>query len=410
MLLAASIVLILGLSIKGFMRWRSMSGLSDSLSTGESLPGSRQVYLEFPTTSANRASSSTGIEGVTDETVDNTTSVALDFSGLDTAKLKPFEVIADVHQALACAEDATNRRLYLSYRDGAIQVVSTETGQVIARAMLDAPAYHLLVDEKGQKLVAASIAPGSLRQGIVGEKEYARVHFQIYDLKKLSGADSSPALQPVKTLKYDFFVGRMIFSEDRRKVYFVAEEAGKVRVGEILVDDWTMKIPFTVKGTGPIYLSRGPDEKTLLFLAGGRLLSIDPSTWKFRQSLSIGGTVHAVETGASGKVYLLERRVGVRILVLDMASRRFVSRWIVESEGKPAYCVSSDRKHLFLSVYGVSAGRILGIDISEDQSPWGKPWGIAESNRQRFPRGELSISENKSLLFSGSGQIFRTGL
>jgi hypothetical protein len=329
-------------------------------------------------------------------------------TGRETEAGKGFEFVGKVPASLAAALDPATGWLLAAAPDARLHWLDPAGCRPVGSCRLDRPAYHLAVDARRRLLYAASAAAGTVELGQLGDRNRAGGDIHVYDLDSLLKGKEADA-SPLRRLDLDSHLTGLILSSSGDALYFTAESTHDIQVGRLDTRAWRRDKNLWLRVAGPTALALAPDRPALHALVGGRLLVLDPHTWKVLDSVAVGGSITALQAGKAGRVFLLERRHQNQVQVVDLPTRRLLGRWTLEVDGRPYLGVSADGNRLFVGTSAVASGKIWAIDASGDHLIEPAVVGLADSDRTRVLRGGLHLFGAEPYLLSGSGFVFRAG-
>jgi hypothetical protein len=187
----------------------------------------------------------------------------------------------------------------------------------------------------------------------------------------------------------------------------MAETSRECHVGRLDVALWTRDQVLPLRAGGATSLALAPEGNVLYALGGGRLCTIDAATWKPGPSLRVGPAVFSLCAGNRGRLYLLERRMGAVVHVVDLPNRKLLTRWGSGLMGRVSGRSSPDGCRLYLATSAVLSGSIQEVDLSATELSQPVFLRQANSNRDRLIRGDLLLSPDGQFLVTGNGFVFR---
>ncbi len=310
--------------------------------------------------------------------------------------------------SLAFASDPSRKLLFSSGDDGSLRWFDEATLRPVGSRVLPGVAYHLVCDGPRGKLYAALSSPTKLQFGPLNDRFAALGDIHVFDLERLLGPAVGPALV-VKVIPCQAHVWSMRLSPDRASLHYFAETSLGVQVACVDVLDRHEPKVIEMQLGGALALTRSPDGKTLYGLAGGRLFAVDVAEWSVRWSILVGSNIMSLAAGPADQLYLIERRLSLHLLVVDLDTRQVVSRYGLGLEGRPYFCSSADGRRAYFSNSAVTSGLILAFDVSGKGSPKLRLTGWSRGNRDLLVRGGIRLSDDGRFLLTGVGQLYRVG-
>ena len=339
---------------------------------------------------------------------------ALRIPDRDTGRLLGEQVIDELAPAgriasfLALTGDAGRGLLLTSSFDGLLRCYSLSL-QLLGERRLPAVAYQLVLDEAHGLLYAAVARAGTLVLGPLGDREQAAGDLHVYDVGKLLQGQPEPGgeLVPVRTMALRAHVHALHLSRDGNHLYYLIDIGREAQAGRIDTATWTPAGVQPLRGGGHCALAVAPDTGLVAGLSGGRLFVIDPDTWTVKEGVAVLGTMVGFAMGASGQLYLIERRAETYLLVVDVKSRQVRERLLLPLRGRIYTQVGAGGRSLYLSTSAVLDGRLLAFRLDGQEAARIRPVGQAGRDRARVLRGGLFVSPDGKLLLTANGHVFR---
>ncbi|MFO0879583.1 MAG: hypothetical protein U0840_19740 [Gemmataceae bacterium] len=317
------------------------------------------------------------------------------------------EVSGKLPCSLGFVQDPVTGCMLASTRDGRLHVIHPTNKRKPSWIQLQLPAYHLLIDEKQRLLYAVSSEAAQLRLGDLGERFNATGDLGEYDLTALLAAPQGKTLQPRRQLKIGSHITHMVTAPTGGALYYTSEGMSTIDIGRIDLREWKMGPRHSLRVPGPSTISWCASQKQLYALAGSRIYSIEPDSWTITDQVNVTGAAIGVLAHPDGRLYVLERSRSIHIKQVDLAKRKIVARWTIESDGRPYMSLSQDGNGLIIAVSSLTMGQMWGIDIAEQNSSRLRLLFRAVSTPDQLIRGGLHVAGDGCHVFLGSGQLYK---
>jgi len=322
-----------------------------------------------------------------------------------------FSEVGKVPCPLAVVSDTHTGQLLIARPEGEILLFDSSSLAEVGVRRLERTAYQLLIDPQRRQLCAATVRPGRLVLGSLGDRESAVGDLDVYDLDALLQGDPMTPQKPRQRLELGAHVTSLLLSPWGDSLFYLAESPQSGQIGRITFEDWKRDAVLPLRGGSPMALALAPDAPLLYALAEGRVFVVDLIDWRMVHPLNVGSTVLGLLAGPNCRLYLVERRRDLQLILIDFATRKTrqippLARWHSEIDGRPYLRASGTEGRMYLGTSAVTDGRILAIEETQDN-----PLNItvttqASGNRQGLLRGPLFVTNDGKFLLRGSGQVF----
>ncbi|MGL4551668.1 MAG: hypothetical protein ACRC33_10805 [Gemmataceae bacterium] len=280
------------------------------------------------------------------------------------------------------------------------------------RVLLDGPACFLELDEERGRLYAAVARSPRVRGGRLGERDVPACDLFAYDVKSLLAAPAAAPtrLAPAGRLELDAPVAALLLAPDGRRLYLLTDPAHgralmRVEASTLTADRKTLYPDGSGAG-----LALAPDGSALYTLIGGRLASLDPESWNETGYVHVGPSpISPVALHGGRVVLLLDRQPALRLVFVDVPSRKALSRWELPVDGRPYLARSADGKQIYLGTAAVLHGAVWQFDCHGDAVTRPAVVRSAASDRHRLFRGPLYVSPDARHLIFGNGVVLTPG-
>jgi hypothetical protein len=308
---------------------------------------------------------------------------------------------------LALAGDATRGLLLAADPAGVLRWYDSATLELRGTCPLDQPAYQMVFDAASGMLYTASCPAKALRLSVLGEHEYALGQLRAYDLSGvLQGKPPPSFLPPTHAFPLRAHFRNLFLTADGTQLYYLAESLKDSHIGRLDTRLWTRDREMTLSVGATTSLVLSPTG-SLHVLSGGLLLTIDPQTWECTSRLRVKPSVSSLVTGSRNRFYLMERKGGTIVHVVDLPTRKVLAHWSTNLVGRLTVRASPAGDRLYLASSAVLQGCIHEVDVSGDLT---RPLFLrqARNTREHLIRGSLLGSPDGQFLVTGGGVVFRT--
>jgi hypothetical protein len=316
----------------------------------------------------------------------------------------PLPFVGRIAPCLAVTGDG--RLLLTADAAASLRWYDAATLQLRGACRLHQPAYRMAFDPARRMLYTASAARSSLHLSVLGEQDHAVGQLNAYDLSGVLAGRAGPGpLEPARVFPLRANVRSLFLTAGLTRLVYLAEGPRDARLGRIDLGGWTRDRETQLGVGGSVTASLSP-EGALHVLSGGRLSTYDPVGWERTSCLRVGPGVCAVAAGRPDRLFLLERRGGLVVHVVDLPGRKVRSRWVAPLVGRVTARTSAAGDRLYLAASAVLDGCIHELNVSGDGAA---PVfaGQAHAGHERVIRGGLFLSPDGTLLVTGSGLVFR---
>lgn len=396
---AAGAMVLIGMAISAaFARW-------SSINHNTSIFGGPQVYV--PTLPMLDEEGRPGMNRAGERLLDTSHAIEVRFPESAAMEITSLTAVAKVPNSLAIASDVRTGRLLSATRDGRLAWFDTKSWEPLGFCQLGKPAYHLLVDAKQGLLFAACTPPEDLSQGKLGDRDNAAGELRVYELNALWKEARGGEPTPLHVLDVNAHITGMLLSPDGQALYYTAEARQDAYLGLIHTPTWKSETILWGRGGAVTSVALAPDAPVLYALTGSRLYSIDSRSGRILDRVTVSGASLSVVAAKYGRVYLVERRNGIQIQVVDVAGQKLLARWLIEADGRPYLRVSPGGDRLYLGTSAVTSGGIWAFDVS-GASPNAPVWlAYTRSDPHRVLRAGLFTTSEGEWLVTGTGHVFR---
>jgi hypothetical protein len=313
---------------------------------------------------------------------------------------------------LALAPAPRSGQLLVATDDAELHVHGAADLAPRGRALLEGPASTLALDEASGRLYAAVGKPSRLRVTRLGERETLQADLVVYDVAGLLDGTlpAGTVLKPVARLEIKQSIPALLLSRDRRHLYVLTESPRdnllmRADPATLAVDS---KTPFD--GGAGAALALSPDGSTLYALAGSRVTAFDAATWAQTGHVVVGSSPTGLVATDGGRVLLIDRRPGLQVLVVDIAARKALARWLIPVEGRPYLTASPDGKQIVIGSSAILYGAVWQFDCSGEHLTQPVLLRSASSDRHRLLRGPVYVSPDSRHVIFGNGVVLTSGV
>jgi hypothetical protein len=326
-----------------------------------------------------------------------------------SAQGRPLSVLAPagrVAPLIALTGDPGRGLLLTCGSDGVLRCYSSSLQPLGARR-LSRPACQMALDGRRGLLYATVASPGSFSLGLLGDPERGGRDIHVYDVKGLLEGPPDPGgeLKPLHSLSVGGQVHALLLSGDGGSLYYLAETLREAHIGRIATHPWSHRLLLSQRKGGMLALAQVPGADHFAGLVGGRLFFLDPKTGSMRDTVNVPGAIGAFAPGPNGQVFLVERRNGTHLLVVDVKRRSVRARLSLPLVGR-VYACSAWGSRLYLGSSAVLDGQVVALDVAGTP----RPVGLAHRDRDRLIRGGLFLSPDGKLLVTGNGHVYHAPL
>ena len=311
--------------------------------------------------------------------------------------LKP---AGQLESLLVMAGGAGGGPFFTADADGTLRCYSASL-ELLGQTRLQRVPYLMAVDGQRRQLYAAVTSFPWLRQSALGDRDQALGDLCVYDVSSLLEGKSPPEeLKPSQTVELDAQLTGLQLSEDGAWLCYLAESLSGAHLGRIATETMaTKKRPVPANGlSGMADVGNG----RFVALAGGLLFHIDVANWTVNRSTVItNGTLLGVYPAGVGKVFLLERRLGTYVVLLDLEANKVVSRHLSPMVGR--YYLCSQPGRLYLGTSAVFDGQIQAFEVKGGSMT---ALGVARRDDERLIRGGLYLTPDGRYLVTGNGHVY----
>jgi hypothetical protein len=311
---------------------------------------------------------------------------------------------------LALEGDPERGLLLVSGLDGVLRCYSSSL-QLLGQRRLPGVAYHLALDPSRGVLYAAVADRADLTIGPMGDREQAFGDIHAYDVKGLLDGQPDPGreLVPEHALGFRGQVHTLLLSDSGQRLFYLADVGRETHIGRISTAAWQREEVRPIRPGALSALAQAPYTGVIGGISGGQLFVLDRESLTVKAPVMILSAIAAVVTGAGGRMYLIERRRGTHLVVLDVESWQIRERLhLPDLTGRIYASLGPDGERLYLSSSAVLEGSIYALDLGARGRGMIRPVGQAGRGRSRLIRGGLFQSADGKLLFTGNGFVFRT--
>lgn len=320
-------------------------------------------------------------------------------------------LVGRIPRCLAAVRDPRSGLLLTSALDGSLTVFTADTLRPVRTHQLERTACHLVLDAQRRLLYVTLVAADKLRVNVLGDvanvREDLPADLAVYDLDQLINPANTTGAVPLRRLQTEGHLLGLALTADGRHLLYLADNLRLPHLGRIDTQRWLRDRELPLQRGGSLAFSLSPDGKTVHTLSGARVLAVDVASWEVGNRVAVGGAVYGVLAGNDRRVFLLERRLGMQVSLVDLPTVQVLARWQLELDGRPYLCLSPNGKRLYIGTSAVTAGRILAIDLPVAGSAELTFVGQVQSDRHQLLRGPMLLSNDGQFLITGAGQVFR---
>jgi hypothetical protein len=318
-----------------------------------------------------------------------------------------FSLQGKIPPYVALASSPTGHLLATSER-GELCVYRQADYTLLHKVILPGPAYALALDAAKGRLYAAVTTAPRLPVHTLKAREHPLADIHAYDVKKLLSDKPTEEthLQPLAVRRLGESVLSLLLGRDGQDLFLIAETSHDSHLRRLRTEDLHPEQELPLRNGSVNAMSLSPDGSRLFLLASGRLLSLEPSTWKERNRTVVGLNFFSPISISNKHVILIDRQITLQMIVVDTQARKSLARWELSGlEGRISLTRSPDGQRVYIGSSAVLHGQIWEVDCQGERLTQPVVTRVAYSNHERVFRGPVQISSDGRSVFLGNGLI-----
>jgi len=313
--------------------------------------------------------------------------------------------IGRIEAPAACVFAPGRGPVFTTSMDGRLLAHDGATLAPLGECILPGPAYHLALDAARGVLYAAVARRASLRPRRLGPPEMPPADVLAFDVSAvLEGGRLAGRM--AATRRHD--AGRQIvalcLSGDGGRLYFLATTGESTEAVALDAPGWAVVGRRQLPPGGLPGLAVDQRGGRVYLLGGGRLTALSQGLDVVVARATVGASCSS-PVALGGRVMLIDRRLGIHLMAVDLDTRRVLSRWDLSLEGLLTLRATEDGGRVVLASSAVIAGKVLVIDARG-----GRPvLGGETKGGGHLVRGAVTMNGDGTVILLGNGDAYRVG-